>query len=69
MVGLGEDHAELVEDLTLLIEVGGHLEDCNECADGVVVGLELFVENADSVPELWVFNIFKAVKSSLIGVE
>ena len=37
LVGLGEDHSELVEDLTLLVEVRGHLEDGNQRTDGVIV--------------------------------
>lgn len=37
LVGLGEDHSELVEDLTLLVEVRRHLEDGNQRTDGVVV--------------------------------
>lgn len=27
LVGLGKDHSKLVQDFTLLVEVGGHLQD------------------------------------------
>lgn len=37
LVSLCKDHAQLVQDFALLVEVGRHLEDCNESADGVVV--------------------------------
>jgi hypothetical protein len=35
----------------------------------MIVGLELFVENADSVPELRVSDVLKAVKSLLVGIK
>jgi len=37
LVGLCEDHAELVEDLTLLVEVGRHLQHCDQRTDGMIV--------------------------------
>ena len=52
LVSLGEDHSELVEDLTLLVEVRRHLQDSNQRTDGVIVRLELLVEDADAVPKL-----------------
>jgi hypothetical protein len=69
LVGLREDHGQLVENLTLLVEVRGHLQDSDEGTDGVVVGLELFVEDTDAVPELWVLDIVKTVHSPLVSVE
>ena len=69
LVGLGENHSELVEDLTLLVEVWRHLKDSNQSTDGVVIALELLVQDSDTVPELWVFDVFETVKSSLVGIE
>lgn len=57
LVSLSEDHSELVQDFALLVEVRGHLKDSDESADGVVIRLELFVEDSDSIPELWVFDV------------
>ena len=37
LVGLGKYHTKLVEHLTLLVEVGGHLQYSDQGADGVVV--------------------------------
>ena len=37
LIGLSEDHAELVEHLTLLIKVRRHLEDSNQSTDGVII--------------------------------
>lgn len=50
LVGLREDHAELVEHFTLLVEVGGHLQDCDESADCMVVRFKFFVEDANAIP-------------------
>jgi hypothetical protein len=69
LIGLGKNHSELVEDLTLLVEVRRHLQNSNQSTDSVVVALELFVQDSDSVPKLWVFDVFETVESSLIGIE
>ena len=69
LVSLSKNHSELIEDFTLLVEVRRHLKDCNQSTDSVVVAFELFVQDSDSVPKLWVFDIFETVESSLIGVE
>ena len=57
LVCLSEDHSELVQDFALLVEVRGHFEDSDKSTDGVVIRLEFFVEDSDSVPELWVFDV------------
>ena len=69
LVCLGENHTELVKDLTLLVKVRAHLQDGDQGADGVVVGLELLVEDSDSIPKLRVFNVLETVESSLVSVE
>ena len=37
LIGLSEDHAELVENLTLLVEVRRHFEDSNQSTDRVII--------------------------------
>mmetsp|Transcript_18485 Transcript_18485/g.28364 ORF Transcript_18485/g.28364 Transcript_18485/m.28364 type:complete len:390 (+) Transcript_18485:428-1597(+) len=69
LVGFGEDHSKLEENFTLLIEVGGHLQDGDQGTDGVVVRLELLVEDTDSVPQLGVLDVFQAVQRTLVSVE
>jgi hypothetical protein len=69
LVDFREDHGKLVENLTLLVEVRGHLQDSDEGTDGEVVGLKLFVEDTDAIPELWVLDIVKTVHSPLVSVE
>lgn len=58
LVSLSKNHSELIEDLTLLIEVRRHLKDGNQSTDSVVVAFELLVQYSNSVPKLWVFDIF-----------
>ena len=69
LISLGENHSKLVEDLTLLVEVWRHLKDSDQSTDGVVIALELLVQDSDTVPKLWVFDIFKTIESSLISIE
>lgn len=69
MVGLREYYTKFVKDLTLLVEVGRHLQNCDECRDGMVVRFELLIENADTVPELRILNVLQRVQSMLIGIE
>lgn len=35
----------------------------------MIISFKLLIENSDSVPELWVFDVFKTVESSLVRVE
>lgn len=69
LVCLCEDHTQLIQDLTLLIEVGAHLQHGDQGTDGMVVGLKLLVQDADSIPELGVFDVLQTVEGSLVGVE
>ena len=69
LVSLREDDAELVQDFRLLVEVGRHLQNSNKRRYGVVIGLKLFVEYADAVPQLGVFDVFHAVECMLVRIE
>ena len=35
----------------------------------MIISFKLLVENGDTVPELWVFDVFKTIKCSLVRVE
>ena len=35
----------------------------------MIISFKLLIENSDTVPELWVFDVFKTVESSLVRVE
>ena len=35
----------------------------------MLIGLKLFIKNADSVPELWVLDILKAIERVLVSVK
>ena len=59
MVCLSEYDSQLVENLTLLVEVRRHLEDCYQGGDGMVIRLELLVEDTDAIPKLRVLDVVK----------
>jgi len=52
-----------------LVKVRGHLEHSNQCGDSMVVGFEFFIQDADAIPQLGVFYVFKTVKGMLISIE
>ena len=58
LIGLCEDHSKLVEYLTLLVEVWRHFENGNESTDGMIIRLQFFIENSNTIPKLRVFDIF-----------
>ena len=61
MIGLGKNHTQLVEHLAFLKKIRRHLEDCNQSTYGILIGLELFVQNADAIPKLCVFDILQLI--------
>lgn len=69
LVGLRKDCSKLEENLTLLVEVGGHLENRNESADSMFIRFELLVENSNTIPQLRVLDVIKGVKSMLVSIE
>ena len=52
-----------------MVEVGGHLQDCDQSANCVIVRFEFLVQDSNSVPQLGIFDVFQAVERSLVGVE
>lgn len=69
LVRLGENHSKFVKHFTLLIEVWRHFEHSNQSTDRMVVRLQLLIEDANTIPELRVLDVFQAVKGPLVRVE
>jgi len=69
LVRLRKDGSNLEQHFTLLVEVRRHFQHRDQRADRVVVGLKLFVQNSDSVPQLRVLDVVQGVESMLVCVE
>lgn len=69
LVSLGQNYTKLVQKFRLLLKIRWHFKDSNQRGNCVVVRLELLIQDTDTVPQLRVSNIFKAVQGLLISIE